>query len=117
MARTDLYPDMDNLLDYFTEQPLFVLDQPAALTEACEDLWTKIDDGYLRHADRETVVPYPSPERLFLFWPELMDHTNGWSTLALEPLTPSDASWNPVQAFPAQIPASAGLGARGMPFG
>ena len=93
-----------------------VLDQPAALTGACADLWSKIDDGYLRHADRETIVPYPSPERLFLSWPELMDRTNGWPTLALEPLMASDASWNPVQAFPAQTPSSAGLGARGMPF-
>ena len=112
----DLYPDMDSLFDYFTEQPVLVLDQPAALTGACTDLWSKIDDGYLRHADRETSVPYPSPERLFLSWPELMDRTNGWPTLALEPLTASDASWNPVQTFPAQTPASAGLGARGMPF-
>jgi transcription-repair coupling factor (superfamily II helicase) len=45
-----------------------------------------------------------------------MDRTTGWPTLALEPLTASDASWNLVQAFPAQAPASAGLGARGMPF-
>ena len=112
----DLYSDMDTLFDYFTEQPVLVLDQPAALTGSCADLWSKIDDGYLRHADRETLVPYPSPERLFLSWPELMDRTTGWPTLALEPLTASDASWNPVQAFPAQTPASAGLGARGMPF-
>ncbi|TKS62204.1 MAG: transcription-repair coupling factor [Nitrospira sp.] len=112
----DLYPAMNTLFEYFTEQPVLVLDQPAALEGACADLWNKIDDGYLRHADRETVVPYPSPERLFLSWPELMDHTNGWPTLALEPLTASDASWNPVQTFPAQTPASTGLGARGMPF-
>ena len=86
------------------------------MTGSCTDLWSKIDDGYLRHADRETTVPYPSPERLFLSWTELMDRTTPWPTLALEPLTASDASWNPVQTFPAQTPASAGLGARGMPF-
>src|SRR6476660_3550445 len=112
----DLYPDMDTLFDYFGERPLLVLDQPAALEGACADLWSKIDDGYLRHADRETVMPYPSPERLFLSWSELMARTNGWSTLALEPLTASGESWSPVQAFPAQTPASAGLGTRGMPF-
>ena len=66
----DLYSDMATLFDYFAEQPVLVLDQPAALTGACEDLWGRIDDGYLRHADRETVIPYPSPERLFLSWPE-----------------------------------------------
>ena len=45
-----------------------------------------------------------------------MHRTNGWPTLALEPLMASDASWSPVQTFPAQAPSSAGLGARGMPF-
>ena len=55
----DLYPDMDTLFDYFTEQPILVLDQPAALTGACADLWSKIDDGYLRHADRETSRTLP----------------------------------------------------------
>ncbi len=112
----DLYPAMETLFDYFLEQPILVLDQPSALTGSCEDLWQKINDGYLRHADRETAVPYPAPKRLFLSWPELIDRTSGWPTLALELLTPSDASWNPVQAFPAQAPASAGLAARGMPF-
>ena len=50
------------------------LDQPAALKQSCADLWEQIDDGYLRHGDREDV-PYPSPERLFLTWQELMDRT------------------------------------------
>ncbi len=35
----DLYPDMNTLFDYFTEQPVLVLDQPAALEESCADLW------------------------------------------------------------------------------
>src|SRR5688572_1110169 len=51
----DLYPEMDSLFDYFTEQPVLVLDQPTALTGSCEDLWSKIEDGYLRHTDRETT--------------------------------------------------------------
>src|SRR3970282_903965 len=53
-----LSPDMDTRSDYSTKQPVLALDQPAALTGACADLWSKIDDGYLRHADRETSVPY-----------------------------------------------------------
>ena len=40
----------------------------------------------------------------------------GWTQLALEPLAEPDASWEPVHSFPAQTPASAGLGARGTPF-
>jgi transcription-repair coupling factor (superfamily II helicase) len=112
----ELYQQMHCLLDYFTEQPLLALDQPAALKASCADLWDQIDDGYLRHSDREASSPYPSPERLFLTWQELTDRTAGWSQLALEPLAESDASWLPVQAMPAQVPASAGLGARGTPF-
>jgi len=53
----DLYSDMSTLFDYFSERPLLVLDQPVGLEGACADLWGKIDDGYLRHADRETFCP------------------------------------------------------------
>lgn len=112
----DLYPQMQSLLDYFTTRPLLVLDQPAVLNGACTELWDKIDDGYLRHSDKEEATPYPSPERLFLTWKELMENTAGWSQLALEPFAEADASWGPVQSFPAQVPGSAGLGARGTPF-
>ncbi len=112
----DLYPQMQSLLDYFTTRPLLVLDQPAVLSLACTELWDKIDDGYLRHSDKDEATPYPSPERLFLTWKELMENTAGWSQLALEPLAEADASWGPVQSFPAQVPGSAGLGARGTPF-
>jgi transcription-repair coupling factor (superfamily II helicase) len=111
----DLYSHMESLLDYFTVQPLLAFDQPSVLKRSCEELWDRIDDGYLRHSDKETV-PYPSPERLFLTWPELMDRTAGWTQLALEPLAEADASWDPVHPFPAQTPASGGLGARGTPF-
>ena len=112
----DLYPQMQSLLYYFAIRPLLVLDQPALLNRACAELWDRIDDGYLRHSDKEEATPYPSPERLFLTWRKLMDCTAGWSQLALEPLAEADASWEPVQPFPAQVPGSAGLGARGTPF-
>ena len=112
----ELYGEMATLFQYFADPPLLVWDQPAALKSSCEDVWSKIEDGYLHHADRDTSEPYPSPERLFLSWAELMADTDGWSTLALEPLTASEGSWNPVVTFPAQTPATAGLGVRGTPF-
>jgi transcription-repair coupling factor (superfamily II helicase) len=111
----DLYPRMDTLLDYLDAPPYLALDQPAQLKKACETAWEKIDDGYLRHADRD-AVPYPSPERLFLRWPELEQHTAAWPLLALEPLAAPDASWMPAPAFSGQTPASIGLGIRGTPF-
>ena len=111
----DLYGEMQTLFDYFTADPLLAWDQPAALKQSCTTLWERIDDGYLRHSDKEET-PYPSPERLFLTWPDITMRTSKWTQLALEPLAEADASWHPVQAFPSQVPASAGLGARGTPF-
>ena len=112
----ELYDAMQTLLDYFTTQPLLAWDQPAALKQSCSALWERVDDGYLRHSDKEETTPYPSPERLFLTWQDITDRTSDWTQLALEPLAEADGSWRPVQAFPAQVPASAGLGARGTPF-
>ncbi len=112
----ELYGEMQTLLDYFEAQPLLVLDQPASLQLSCGTLWERIDDGYLRHSDKEETAPYPSPERLFLTWQDISDRTSDWTRLALEPLAEVDESWHPVQAFPAQVPASAGLGTRGTPF-
>jgi transcription-repair coupling factor (superfamily II helicase) len=112
----ELYDAMQTLFDYFTAQPLLAWDQPAALKQSCAALWERIDDGYLRHSDREETAPYPSPERLFLTWQDIADRTSNCTQLALEPLAVADGSWGPVQAFPAQVPASAGLGVRGTPF-
>ncbi len=112
----DLYPAMQWLIDYFSDVPLLVLDQPTTLKASCADRWEQIDDGYLRHSDRNATSPYPSPERLFLTWQEIADRLAGWSQLALEPLAEPDGSWHPVQAIPAQVPGSVGLGARGTPF-
>ena len=112
----DLYPGMATLLDYFLEPPLLALDQPSALKSADADLWSRIEEGYLRHSDRDAASPYPSPERLFFTWEEFEDQTAGLAQLTLEPLTASDEKRSPVVAVPAQLPASAGLGTRGTPF-
>jgi transcription-repair coupling factor (superfamily II helicase) len=112
----DLYGEMQTLFDYFSAEPLLAWDQPAGLKQACASLWERIDDGYLRHSDRDDTAPYPSPERLFLSWQDITIRTSDLTQLALEPLAEADESWHPVHAFPAQVPASAGLGARGTPF-
>jgi transcription-repair coupling factor (superfamily II helicase) len=112
----DLYEAMQTLFDYFSAQPLLAWYQPAAVKQSCAALWERIDDGYLRHSDKEESAPYPSPERLFLTWKDITNRTSDWTQVALEPLAEADGSWQPVQAFPAQLPATAGLGARGTPF-
>ncbi len=112
----DLYEQMGSVFDYLATAPILVLDQPGALKDACATAWERIDDGYLRHADRDDVQPYPSPERLFLTWEEIQTKAAGYPTMALEPLAPLDSSWTPALQFPGQTPASAGLGIRGTPF-
>jgi len=112
----DLYGEMQTLFEYFTVEPLLAWNQPAALKLSCSTLWERLDDGYLRHSDKDETAPYPSPERLFLTWQGITDRTSDWTQLALEPLAETDESWHPVHAFPAQVPASAGLGTRGTPF-
>ncbi|MBI3357354.1 MAG: DEAD/DEAH box helicase, partial [Nitrospirae bacterium] len=112
----DLYPKMDTLFEYLPASTGLVLDQPGALKEACEAAWGKIDDGYLRHADRDNAQPYPSPERLFLTWDDIQRQTGSWPMLALEPLAAPDASWAPTLSFSGQTPAGIGLGIRGTAF-
>jgi transcription-repair coupling factor (superfamily II helicase) len=112
----DLYDSMDTLFDYLSAPPYLALDQPETLKKACETAWEKIDDGYLRHADREASQPYPSPERLFLTWPGLQQHIATWPMLALEPLAAPDATWTQTFSFTAQAPGSMGLGIRGTAF-
>jgi transcription-repair coupling factor (superfamily II helicase) len=112
----DLYPSMDTLFDYLIGSPVLAVDQPETLKQACETAWSKIDDGYLRHVDREASHPYPSPERLFLTWHEIQERIAAWPILALEPLAPPNASWNPTFSFASQAPGGIGLGIRGTAF-
>lgn len=112
----DLYHSMDTLFDYLIGVPSLAFDQPGTLKQACDTAWSKIDDGYLRHVDRDASNPFPSPERLFLTWNEMQERIAAWSILALEPLAPPNSSWTPTFSFPVQIPGSIGLGVRGTAF-
>ena len=112
----DLYSSMDTLFDYLSRLPVLAFNQPETLKQACETAWNKVDDGYLRHVDRDAGNPYPSPERLFLSWHEIQERIAAWPILALEPLTPPNAAWSPTFSFPAQSPGTIGLGIRGTAF-
>jgi transcription-repair coupling factor (superfamily II helicase) len=113
----DLYGSMDTLFDYLTTAPFLALDQPTMLKKTSDATWEKIDDGYLRHVDRDASQPYPSPERLFLTWEGIHRRVEAWPMLALEPLAAPDSTWNQTFSFPAQAPGSIGLGIRGTAFG
>ena len=112
----DLSPQMDTLFEYVAGTPHVVLDQPNTLRDICAAAWERIDDGYLRHADRNDVQPYPSPERLFLTWAQFENRANACPMLALEPLAAPNETWTPTFTFSGQAPASVGLGLRGTPF-
>ncbi|NGZ09461.1 MAG: transcription-repair coupling factor [Nitrospira sp. LK70] len=112
----DLYDSMDTLFDYLSATPCLALDQPETLKKACETAWEKIDDGYLRHVDRDARQPYPSPERLFLTWQGLQRRIATWPMLALEPLAAPDSTWKEIFSFSTQAPGSIGLGIRGTAF-
>lgn len=111
-----VYGAMDSVLDYFPQPPLLVLDQPATLKAQSETCWKAAEEGYLRHEDRSDPNPYPTPDRLYLTWDQILADTQRCACLALEPVTPPDASWAPVLSCPAQTPASVGLGLRGTAF-
>ena len=112
----DLYETMDTLFDYLGLDPSLALDQPESLKKACEAAWSKIDDGYLRHVDRDIAHPYPSPERLFLTWDGIQQRIATCPMMALEPLAAPDSSWEPTFSFSTQPPGSIGLGIRGTAF-
>lgn len=112
----DLYDSMDTLFDYLSTSPYLALDQPDTLKKSCEAAWEKIDDGYLRHVDRDATLPYPSPERLFLTWEDIQQRVGTWPMVAFEPLAAPDSTWNQTFSFSAQSPGSIGLGIRGTAF-
>ena len=92
------------------------MEQPRVLEQTCAAAWEHIEDGYLRHVDRDAAQPYPSPERLFLRWDELVQSASACPMVALEPLAAPHDAWSPVFTFSTQTPATAGLGIRGTPF-
>jgi transcription-repair coupling factor (superfamily II helicase) len=112
----DRYSAMATLLDYFLKPPLVVLDQPLALSSKAKEFLDEADEAYLRIGEEAEGSPYPTPERLYLRWNEILDHIASSSWLATEPLAPPDPSWQPVLPFPTQSPLSVGLAQRGMPF-
>ena len=103
-----VYDHMDTLLDYFQDQPILALNQPAALKEEAADCWAGINEGYLRHEDRTASDPYPTPDHLYVSWEALLDRTRDNPCLVMEPVAAPDDSWEPIITLPTQTPASLG---------
>ncbi|MEK7268740.1 MAG: CarD family transcriptional regulator [Nitrospirota bacterium] len=112
----EIYPIMETLLDYFTDPPVLVLDQPQRLAKKAKEFWDEAEEAYLRHGGTSEGGPYPTPDRLYLPWNAILERAQPWPCLATEPLASLDASWHPAVAFPAQSPTGVGLARRGTPF-
>jgi transcription-repair coupling factor (superfamily II helicase) len=115
----DVYASMATLLDYFHEPPVVVLDRPESLRSKAAEFRDEAAEAYVRHgegtADAE-AGPYPTPDRLYRSWDEVLARLQPSSCLATDPLAAPDPSWHPVVPFPIQSPGSAGLAQRGTPF-
>ncbi len=112
----ELYAAMETLLEYFPAPPILVLDQPEALAKKALEFREEVEEAYARHGHQAEGEPYPSPDRLYLSWEEILARTTKWPHLALAPLPALEPAWHPITEFPAQSPTSVGLGQRGTPF-
>ncbi len=110
------YPTMDSLLSYFSQPPVLILDQPAALAAEAAGYWTRIEDEYLRHSEQSASEPFPTPDRHFLLWETILTEARDHPWLGLESITAPGPDWQPAVEFPGQLPAACGLNLRGTPF-
>ncbi len=111
-----VYPQMEMLLDYFSDRPLVLLDQPHALTEQAEIFAKEIEKAYGQHHTASDGSAYPSPEHLYVSWNDVQNRLNQLACLGYDPVTALEADWDPVITLPIQSPGSVGLGQRGTPF-
>ena len=93
MARAGpLWRDADALRVFYGRTAARVESTGRLEAVSCSTLWERIDDGYLRHSDKDETAPYPSPERLFLTWQDITDRTSDCTQLALscwrKPMSP-----------------------------
>ncbi len=112
----DVFETMDVLLDYFDDAPVVVLDQPDTLEATSAEFRKSADAAYARHGGQAQSAPYPTPDRIFLGWPEIATRLRAGACLALAPVASLDASWDPVLPLPVKSPTTVGLGIRGTPF-
>ncbi len=128
----EIYPTMQSLLDYFHASPILMLDQPEVLAEKAAAFHEEVAEAYARHGGGTGGArsagpppvekgstedgPYPTPDRLYLSWPEILEQARHWSHMVTDPVSSPDASPGPSVSFPVQSPQSVGLALRGTPF-
>ena len=113
---SQVYPHMEMLLDYFSDSPVIMLDQPHVLAAKAEEFSKEIENAYDQHHTASDGSAYPSPDHLYLSWDDVQTRLNQHACLGYETVTALDPIWNPVIPIPAQSPGTVGLGQRGTPF-
>ncbi|MGH7164974.1 MAG: CarD family transcriptional regulator, partial [Nitrospiraceae bacterium] len=112
----EIYPSMHTLLDYFHESPLLMLVQPEVLAKKAAAFHEEVAEAYARHGGHAEDGPYPTPDRLYLSWPEILEQAHHWSQVVTDLVSSPDASRRLSVSFPVQSPQSVGLALRGTPF-
>ena len=112
----EIYPAMETLLTYFSDPPVAVFNEPAALAKKADEFREEVETAYARHEAEAKEQPYPKPDRLYLSWRAIEQGVESWPCLATTPVASLDGSWHHAMTFPARSPTSIGLALRGTPF-
>lgn len=112
----DLYESMDTLLDYFSEDPLIVMDRPQNLAHESQTMWEGLLETWEQLEQAQTGVPYPEPDAHFLIWEELLNLMQTSPIVATDVIAPAEGEWDPIIPVALQSPKSVGLGLRGTSF-
>ncbi|MEC9006395.1 MAG: transcription-repair coupling factor [Nitrospirota bacterium] len=110
-----LYKTMNTLLEYFTEQPLILMDRPLNLAHEAKKFWEELLQTW-EQLEQSTGISYPEPDAHFLIWEEFQAQMASSPIVGTDVVPPTAEDW--VQFIPLsfQSPKSIGLGLRGISF-
>lgn len=112
----ELYKSMDTLFEYFSEDPLVLMDRPLSLAHEAQTMWDGLLETWDQLEQSHTGVPYPEPDAHFLIWEEFLDLMASSPIVASDVVPPAEGEWDPVIPVSLQSLKSMGLGLRGTSF-
>jgi len=112
----ELYESMDTLLDYFSDDPVILLDRPLHLAQEARAMWEGLLEIWEHHEPPHPGMPFPEPDAHFLIWEEFLAELASKRILATDVVPPMEGDWNPIIPIKFQSPKSVGLGLRGTSF-
>ena len=112
----NLYKTMNTLLEYFTEQPLILMDRPLNLAHKAQAIWEELLHTWEQLEQSHTGIPYPDPYSHFLIWEEFQAQIASSPMIATDVVPTTEEDWRQFIPLSFQSPKSIGLGLRGTPF-